>query len=97
VTSRLHLDERQAEQLDRQCHKVAQNRISRRGSEVHVAAGDVVALEDPVITLESDKAAMNIPAPAAGTVGEVVIQVGDRVSKGDLVTRARGRASRGGW
>ena len=55
--------------------------------EVHVAAGDAVALEDPVITLESDKAAMDIPAPAAGTVGEVVIQVGDRVSKGDLVMR----------
>ena len=55
--------------------------------EVHVAAGDAVALEDPVITLESDKAAMDIPAPAAGTVGEVVIQVGDRVSEGDLVMR----------
>ncbi len=55
--------------------------------EVHVAAGDVVAPEDPVITLESDKATMDIPAPAAGTIGEVVIQVGDRVSKGDLVVR----------
>jgi dihydrolipoamide dehydrogenase len=55
--------------------------------EVHVAAGDVVAPEDPVVTLESDKATMDIPAPAAGTVGEVVIQVGDRVSKGDLVMR----------
>jgi dihydrolipoamide dehydrogenase len=55
--------------------------------EVHVAAGDVVAPEDPVITLESDKATMDIPAPAAGTVGEVVIQVGDRVSTGDLVMR----------
>jgi pyruvate/2-oxoglutarate dehydrogenase complex dihydrolipoamide acyltransferase (E2) component len=55
--------------------------------EVHVAAGDVVAPEDPVITLESDKATMDIPAPEAGTIGEVVIQVGDRVSKGDLVVR----------
>ena len=55
--------------------------------EVHVAAGDVMAPEDPVITLESDKATMDIPAPAAGTVTEVVIQVGDRVSEGDLVVR----------
>ena len=40
--------------------------------EVHVAAGDVVAPEDPIITLESDKATMDIPAPVAGTVTEVV-------------------------
>jgi dihydrolipoamide dehydrogenase len=55
--------------------------------EVHVTAGNVVAPKDPVITLESDKVAMDIPAPAAETIGEVVIQVGDRVSKGDLVVR----------
>jgi dihydrolipoamide dehydrogenase len=55
--------------------------------EVHVAPGDVVAPEDPLITLESDKATMDIPAPAAGTVGEVVIQVGGRVSAGDLIMR----------
>ena len=36
--------------------------------EVHVAPGDVVAPEDPLITLESDKATMDIPAPAAGTM-----------------------------
>jgi dihydrolipoamide dehydrogenase len=55
--------------------------------EVHIAPGDVVAPEDPVITLESDKATMDIPAPVGGTVGEVVIQVGDRVSEGDLILR----------
>ncbi len=55
--------------------------------EVHVAPGDVVAAEDPVLTLESDKATMDIPAPAAGTVEEVLIQVGSRVSPGDLVLR----------
>jgi dihydrolipoamide dehydrogenase len=55
--------------------------------EVHVAPGDVVAPEHPVITLESDKATLDIPAPAAGTVGEVVIHVGDRVSEGDLILR----------
>ena len=36
--------------------------------EVHVAVGDTVAAEDPLITLESDKATMDVPAPAAGTV-----------------------------
>ena len=55
--------------------------------EVHVAPGDVVAAEDPVLTLESDKATMDIPAPAAGTVSEVLVQVGTRVSPGDLVLR----------
>ena len=55
--------------------------------EVHVAPGDVVAPEDPVITLESDKATMDIPAPAAGTVGEVIVRVGDRVCEGDLIMR----------
>ena len=55
--------------------------------EVHVAAGDVVAAEDPVITLESDKATLDVPASAAGTVSEVAIRVGDRVSAGDLILR----------
>ena len=55
--------------------------------EVHVAPGDVVAPEDSVITLESDKATMDIPAPAAGTVGEVIVRVGDRVCEGDLIMR----------
>ena len=55
--------------------------------EVHVAAGDTVAAEDPLVTLESDKATMDIPAPAAGTIGEVLLRVGDRVSAGDLVAR----------
>jgi pyruvate dehydrogenase E2 component (dihydrolipoamide acetyltransferase) len=50
--------------------------------EIHVAAGDVVSAEDPLITLESDKATMDIPAPAAGTVRELRVQIGDRVSKG---------------
>jgi dihydrolipoamide dehydrogenase len=55
--------------------------------EVHVAPGDAVAAEDPVLTLESDKATMDIPAPAAGTVEEVLVRVGSRVSPGDLVLR----------
>jgi dihydrolipoamide dehydrogenase len=58
--------------------------------EVHVTAGDTVAAEDPLVTLESDKATMDIPAPAAGTVSEVLLRVGDRVSAGDLVVRLEG-------
>ncbi len=50
--------------------------------EVHVAAGDTVAAEDPLITLESDKATMDVPAPAAGTVTAVKVGVGDTVSAG---------------
>ncbi|MBT8136736.1 MAG: dihydrolipoyl dehydrogenase [Gammaproteobacteria bacterium] len=53
--------------------------------EVHVSAGDTVAAEDPLITLETDKAAMDIPAPQSGTVGEVSLAVGDKASEGTLV------------
>jgi dihydrolipoamide dehydrogenase len=53
--------------------------------EVLVAAGDEVALEDPLVTLESDKATMDIPAPRAGTVAEVKVAVGDTVSEGSLI------------
>ena len=53
--------------------------------DVLVKAGDSVAQEDPLITLESDKASMDIPAPFAGTVKEVKIKVGDKVSQGSLI------------
>ena len=50
--------------------------------EVHVAPGDKVNAEDPLLTLESDKATLDVPAPSAGTVGEVLVKVGDQVSQG---------------
>lgn len=53
--------------------------------EIHVKAGDDVNAEDPLITLETDKASMDIPAPAAGKVAELKVKQGDRVSAGDLV------------
>jgi dihydrolipoamide dehydrogenase len=53
--------------------------------EVMVSPGDTVAPEDPLITLESDKATMDVPAPRAGTVAEVAVKVGDGVSKGSLI------------
>ena len=57
--------------------------------EILVAPGDSVALEDPLVTLESDKATMDIPAPFAGVVGELRVVVGQRVSEGSpLLTLA---------
>ena len=50
--------------------------------EVHVAPGDKVNAEDPLLTLESDKATLDVPAPSAGTVGELLVKVGDEVSEG---------------
>ncbi|MCZ7597680.1 MAG: biotin/lipoyl-binding protein [Gammaproteobacteria bacterium] len=55
--------------------------------EVLVAAGDAVKAEDPLITPESDKATMDVPSPAAGTVSEVTVKVGDRVSEGSVIAR----------
>jgi dihydrolipoamide dehydrogenase len=55
--------------------------------EVLAAPGDVVAVEDPLITLETDKATMDVPAEQAGKIVSIDVSVGDRVSKGDpLVT-----------
>jgi len=53
--------------------------------EVLVAPGQQVEPETPLITLESDKASMDIPSPVAGVVSEVRVKVGDRVSTGDLI------------
>ena len=53
--------------------------------EILVKPGDTVRAEDPLVTLESDKATMEVPSPAAGTVKEIRIKVGDKVSEGALV------------
>jgi pyruvate dehydrogenase E2 component (dihydrolipoyllysine-residue acetyltransferase) len=53
--------------------------------EVLVAVGDTVAEEDSLITVETDKATMEIPSSHAGTIKEVNVKVGDSVSKGHLV------------
>jgi dihydrolipoamide dehydrogenase len=57
--------------------------------EVHAAPGAQIKPEDPLITLESDKASMEVPSPAGGTVDAVVVKPGDRVSEGDLILRLR--------
>jgi dihydrolipoamide dehydrogenase len=53
--------------------------------EVLVSAGDTVAIEDALITLESDKATIEIPSPYAGTIKKVSIKVNDKVSQGDII------------
>jgi pyruvate dehydrogenase E2 component (dihydrolipoamide acetyltransferase) len=53
--------------------------------EILVKPGDTVRAEDPLVTLESDKATMEVPSPVAGTVREIRIKVGDKVSEGALV------------
>jgi dihydrolipoamide dehydrogenase len=55
--------------------------------EVLVAPGDEVAREDSLVTLESDKATMEIPSPEAGVVQELLIKVGDKISQGDAILR----------
>ena len=53
--------------------------------EILVAVGDEVQAEDPLVTLESDKATMDVPAPAAGKISQLRVAVGDRVSEGSVL------------
>ena len=53
--------------------------------EILVAPGDTIAIDDPLITLESDKASMEIPSSDAGVVKELKVALGDKVSEGSLI------------
>src|SRR5450631_64326 len=53
--------------------------------EVLVKAGDAVKAEDSLVTLESEKATMDIPAPSAGVIKEVKVKLGDKVSEGNVI------------
>lgn len=55
--------------------------------EIQVKVGDEVKVDDPLITLESDKAAMDIPSPEQGKVADVLVGVGDKVSEGSAIIR----------
>ena len=55
--------------------------------EVFVKPGDAVNVEDPLITLESDKATMEVPSSDAGTIEKVLVKVGDRISAGTAAVR----------
>jgi pyruvate dehydrogenase E2 component (dihydrolipoyllysine-residue acetyltransferase) len=60
--------------------------------DVLVKPGDVVAVDDSLITLESDKATMDVPSPAAGVVRDLRVSAGDKVSQGSLVLTLDGRS-----
>ena len=53
--------------------------------EIHVNPGDAVKADDSLVTLESDKATMDVPAPAAGVVKEIKVALGDKVSEGSVI------------
>ena len=58
--------------------------------DVLVKVGDTVKAEDALLTLESDKATIDIPSPADGVIAELTVKVGDKVSEGSLVARITG-------
>jgi pyruvate dehydrogenase E2 component (dihydrolipoamide acetyltransferase) len=64
--------------------------------EVLVSVGDTVAPEDPLITLESDKATMDVPSPAAGTIQQILVKLGDRISTGTPIVVIEPAAGDGG-
>ncbi len=53
--------------------------------EIHISPGQRVSKEATILTLESDKATLDVPAPADGVIGELKVKVGDKVSQGDLL------------
>jgi pyruvate dehydrogenase E2 component (dihydrolipoamide acetyltransferase) len=53
--------------------------------EIIVSEGDSVAEEDPILTVESDKASVELPAPAAGKITKITVKVGDKVKEGDVI------------
>jgi len=61
--------------------------------DVLVKRGDRVEVDSPLVTLETDKASMDVPATAAGTITEVLLKRGDKVSKGSLIARVEAGAA----
>mgnify|MGYP001260087208 FL=1 len=53
--------------------------------EIHINPGDNVGIEDPLVTLETDKATMDVPAVSAGIIKSVTVKVGDKISQGDIL------------
>ena len=60
--------------------------------EIHIKPGQTVAKEEVILTLESDKATLDVPAPEAGVIGAVKVKVGDKVSEGALLATLEGPA-----
>jgi pyruvate dehydrogenase E2 component (dihydrolipoamide acetyltransferase) len=63
--------------------------------EIFVKPGDEVKVDDPLMSLESDKATMDVPSPAAGKVAEVLVKAGDKVSMGTAIVRLEGKGVNG--
>ena len=61
--------------------------------DLFVKVGDVVKVDDAICTLESDKATMDVPSPVAGTVREVLVQLGSKVSEGSLLIKVEAGAA----
>jgi len=61
--------------------------------EVLVKPGDSINVDDPILTLESEKASMDVPAPVAGVVKSVAVKVGDKVGEGDVVLILEGEST----
>ena len=55
--------------------------------EILVSVGDTVAADDGLITLESDKASMDVPSPDAGIISEILVEVGGQVEEGQVIVR----------
>jgi pyruvate dehydrogenase E2 component (dihydrolipoamide acetyltransferase) len=64
-------------------------------TEILVEVGATVAIEDPLVAIESDKATMEIPAPLAGVVREILVSLGDKVSEGTPIVRLTAADGRG--
>src|SRR3989442_13217100 len=64
--------------------------------EVFVKPGDAVKAEDSLVTLESDKATMDVPSPAAGTVKDLKVNVGDKGSEGSVILTLDAAGGAGG-
>src|ERR1700728_2171266 len=58
-----------------------------------IKPAQTVAKEDVIMTLESDKATLDVPSPEAGVIGEVKVKVGDKVSQGSLLATLEGEAA----
>ena len=58
--------------------------------DILVNVGDTVSIDDPLMTVESDKASMDIPAASSGTITEILVKIGDSVSEGDSVFKTDG-------
>ena len=62
--------------------------------EVLVKVGDVIEKEQPLLVLESDKATMEVPADAAGTITSLSVKLGDKVSKGSVIAEIDRKSTR---